>query len=246
MALPSGYTRLEYIQSSGTQYIDTGFKPNQNTRLVLDFENTGNYSSMTTGLCPLFGARNASAAASAAAFAMWIGTKSYPHYGNVSYNANGNFTVDLNARLTYEMNKNVVSIGSTVITCSSATFTTNYNLCLLTINNYGTIETRRASGKLWSAKIYDNGALVRDFVPCKNASGTVGLYDIVNGVFYENKGSGAFIAGTEIVPSYKVVDSTMLDMALSAMANAIRVKTGSTSEITWDESSGFANAIWLL
>ena len=35
MSLPSGYKRLEYIQSSGTQYIDTGFKHNQNTRVVM-------------------------------------------------------------------------------------------------------------------------------------------------------------------------------------------------------------------
>lgn len=243
MALPNGYTRLEYIQSTGTQYIDTGFKPNQNTRLVLDFENTGDYSSMTTGLCPLFGARNASAAASSSAFALWIGSKSYPHYGNVAYNANGNFTVALNARLTYEMNKNVVSIGSEVITCSSATFTTNYNLCLLTINNYGTIETRRASGKLWGAKIYDNGTLVRDFVPCKNASGTVGLYDVKNGVFYSNKGSGTFTAGAEILPDYKLVDANELDEAIGATADAIREKTGDSAQIPWDALRGFADAI---
>ena len=34
MSLPSGYTPLEYIKSSGTQYINTGFNPNQNTRKV--------------------------------------------------------------------------------------------------------------------------------------------------------------------------------------------------------------------
>lgn len=243
MALPNGYTRLEYIQSSGTQYIDTGFKPNQNTRLILDFENSGDYSSMTTGLCPLFGARNASAAASASAFGLWVGTKSYPHYGNVAYNANGNFTVDLNTRLTYEMNKNVVSIGSQTITCSSATFTTNYNLCLLTFNNYGTIETRRASGKLWWAKIYDNDTLVRDFVPCKDASGTVGLYDVKNGVFYSDEGGGTFTAGAEIPPDYKLVDANELDEAIGATADAIRAKTGKTEQIAWNTANGFASAV---
>ena len=32
--LPDGFTKLAYIQSSGTQYIDTGFKPNQSTRVI--------------------------------------------------------------------------------------------------------------------------------------------------------------------------------------------------------------------
>ena len=30
--VPEGYTQLEYIESSKTQYIDTGFKPNQDTK----------------------------------------------------------------------------------------------------------------------------------------------------------------------------------------------------------------------
>ena len=34
------YTRLKYIESDGTQYIDTGFKPNQDTRVVLDVQLT--------------------------------------------------------------------------------------------------------------------------------------------------------------------------------------------------------------
>lgn len=192
MALPSGYTPLEYIESTGTQYIDTGFKPNQDTRLVLDFHNSGDYSGMTTGLCPLFGVRNAS---SSGVFAMWIGTTSYPHYGNVAYNKNGSFTTDLNARLIYELNKNVASIGDTSITCTSATFTTNYNLCLLTVNNYGTIESRRVSGKTYSCQIYDNGILVRDYIPVQRLDGMVGLLDQVNNVFYPDAAGGNFILG---------------------------------------------------
>ena len=37
MSLPAGYTQVLYIESSGTQYIDTGFTANQDTRVVLDF-----------------------------------------------------------------------------------------------------------------------------------------------------------------------------------------------------------------
>lgn len=34
--LPKGYTKLAYIQSSGTQYVDTGFTPNQDTCIEMD------------------------------------------------------------------------------------------------------------------------------------------------------------------------------------------------------------------
>lgn len=35
--LPQGYTALEYIQSSGTQYIDTGHKLTQDSDITIDF-----------------------------------------------------------------------------------------------------------------------------------------------------------------------------------------------------------------
>ena len=38
--LPEGYTELEYIQSTGTQYIDTGFKPKNTTKITADFQGT--------------------------------------------------------------------------------------------------------------------------------------------------------------------------------------------------------------
>ena len=41
--MPSGYTEVEYIESTGTQYIDTGFTPNQDTRMLLDFQYTAGY-----------------------------------------------------------------------------------------------------------------------------------------------------------------------------------------------------------
>ena len=39
-ALPSGYTQLTYIASSGSQYINTGVVPQSNSRLVCDFQYT--------------------------------------------------------------------------------------------------------------------------------------------------------------------------------------------------------------
>ncbi len=189
------YTELAWIEATGTQYIDTGFKPSSNTRIVIDFENIGDYSSLSTGSAPLFGARNAS---TTAVFGMWIGATPFPHYGNAAYNANGSFFVNINTRLIYEMNGNVASIGDETITCAAATFTTNYNLMLLAFNTAGTIDARHTIGRLYSCQIYDSGTLVRDLVPCQRASGEIGMLDRVNRVFYANKGTGAFIGGTVV------------------------------------------------
>jgi hypothetical protein len=51
--------------------------------------------------------------------------------------------------------------------------------------------------KLYSFKLYDNGTLIRNYIPAKRASDSViGLYDTVNNEFYENAGTGTFIAGS--------------------------------------------------
>ena len=36
--LPSGYTEVEYVENTTSAYIDTGFKPNQDTRIVYDVQ----------------------------------------------------------------------------------------------------------------------------------------------------------------------------------------------------------------
>ena len=191
MALPSGYTKLDYIQSSGTQYINTGFTPKGNSRVVMDFENM----LIPADAAALFGARTDT---EKNVFGMWFDTTAVqPHYGNVTYNTKPIAVASYNVRQIYDLNKGVATVGGTSVTFNQLTFNSGCNLTLLAINTNGTVDERRASGKLYSAKIYDNGTLVRDFIPCKNASGTIGLWDNENSVFYANAGTGTFSTGTK-------------------------------------------------
>lgn len=63
------------------------------------------------------------------------------------------------------------------------------------------------SGKLYSCKILNNNNLIRNFVPCKNTSGILGLYDTVNNVFYTNAGTGTFTAGPIATTSWVKIGS---------------------------------------
>ena len=48
-------------------------------------------------------------------------------------------------------------------------------------------------------KIYNNGTLVRDFVPVKrNSDGAIGMYDTVTKAFFANAGTGTFTAGPNV------------------------------------------------
>ena len=190
MSLPSGYKRLEYIQSSGTQRIDTGFKPNNNSRVITDAEilssNTGTdhhigsvYSnsqywtmrlkSDKSGYAARYDGRNLTNVA---------------HTGNVF------------ARHVFDQNKNVVQIDTAAATTfTAATWNATANLPLFCYSGNGTSFTGYISMKLYSCRIYDNGTLIRDYIPCQTAGGEIGLWDDVNSVFYDNAGTGTFTAG---------------------------------------------------
>lgn len=184
---------LEYIQSSGTQYIDTGFIPKHNTRVKMDFKSDGVPSSYSAGCAGLFGIRHGT---SSNAFGIWFNdSEIYPHYGNVGYNANGLISLSTKQRLIYELNARVLNVYSNTTstkTCNSATFSCSYNMLLLSISTAGTVDERKAIGKLYSCQIYDNGTLVRDLIPVLTYSGEACLYDKVGERFYYNQGTGSF------------------------------------------------------
>lgn len=187
--LPSGYTELEYIQSSGTQYIDTGFKPNQDTRVVTKFD----MMQTDTTWRKLWGSGSGSYNLD---FALWNSgtTKLQSYYGTKTNNAVPITDMSLNV----DANKNIWKYSGETITFDKNNFTCAYSMYIFNVNKDNSPAYLPGMMKLYLFKIYDNDVLVRDFIPCKNPSGTIGLYDSVNNQFYQNAGSGTFIAGPEI------------------------------------------------
>ena len=190
--LPEGYTELEYIQSSGTQYIDTGFKPNQDTRVVINVTDV----SASSGTASLFGGRTTNGVSS---FSMWA----FSSVVRTDYGANVLQTTQPYATVqSIDKNKNITILNGTEYTQTYSTFQAGVSLTLFAVNDGKIgVDNRMVSMCLYSCQIYDNGTLIRDYVPASSSSGTVGLYDTVNGVFYQNAGSGAFTAGPEVVVS---------------------------------------------
>lgn len=186
--LPVDYIELQYIQSSGTQYIDTQYKPNNNTRVQCKFELLE--SGRAYGI---FGSR---IGYQNTAFDLFANGQNSSKYFQDDYGPNVNAPI-ASALGIYEIdkNKNVTNINGNVHTFPSSAFQCNYNMYVLGINTSGSSNNQLGSLKIYNCQIYDNGTLIRDFVPCKTVEGTVGLYDIVNQTFYTNAGTGSFIAG---------------------------------------------------
>lgn len=188
----SGVNYVEYIESTGTQYIDTGFKPNQNTRVVMDAQ----YTSVPTRSACLFGARKASGSID---FSLWYVPGSsvlQSGYANTKPTAT---ISDITARHVYDKNKNTLYLdGSSFVSSTASTFQSDYNLFLFESDQSGAAQGYGSSVKHWSCKIYDNGVLIRDYRPCIDPDGVVCVYDEVNKEYVYNAGTGVFIAGDPI------------------------------------------------
>ena len=182
VGLPEGYLQLSYIQSSGTQYIDTGFKPNNNTRVVADIE------SLAESTYAFFGIRDSE---TTNAYILWqmSRTSVRSDYGAGQVQLTVDDTFD---RVTIDKNEAVCMYGTSPIENEAATFSCTNNLLIFTTSTAGAVDERKASMRLYSFKLYDDGLLIRDFVPVKNESDKVGLYDLVEEKFYANGGTGAF------------------------------------------------------
>lgn len=190
--LPSGYTQVEYIQSSGTQFIDTGFAPNNNTRVVMDVQPLSVSSPEDSTVAMLFGARTA-ATSNNYAFAINF-DKMRTDYNN-AYDLV--FSADPLSRVTIDKNKESTTVDAEILSYANAPFQAPVNLTLFALNHNGTVKWK-ASAKLYYCMIYDNGTLIRNYVPCVDPSGVAGLYDLINLEFYTSAGTDAFSVGPEI------------------------------------------------
>ncbi len=199
IALPSDYTQLEYLESTGTQYIDTGIKGNQNTKVRIK---TRYYTTTTAGGSGrIFGSRvaaadDAFAIGSASGTASTNSTVSF-FFGNQNYLVTDKpIILDEWLDIVFDKtthNINGVDYGEPY---NDETFETPLNLKLFGFDNYGTTGVSYID--VAYCQLWDNNVLIRNLVPAKNSSGVIGMYDTVSGTFFTNAGTGDFVAGPTV------------------------------------------------
>lgn len=189
-SIDSGVELLEYIEGEANQYFYTGFIPNQDTRVVIDLQMTSTATS--SGTSWFYNAREAVRSKTFGAFFYTQTT-----FGG-DYGATQNTAIltpsDPLARIVIDHNKNVIKFGDTSYTFSAATFTSPCELVIFAKHTAGTIA-EPPYAKLYSCKVYDNGTLIRDYVPARK-DGVAGVYDRVNATFTRSASGTDFIAGT--------------------------------------------------
>lgn len=184
--LPFEYQEVEYIESTGTQFINTGFKPDEHSKMYLDFYPTKSQSTCYAGC------RNGE---SGSKFTINSGSGAKNQYGGLGDSGNvtvGAFRV---ARHTETIENGVFTYdGAETIVSSTkiGTMTARYTVYLFACNTNG--ATLQSSCRIYSCKIWDDGVLVFDFVPCcRKSDGEPGMYNLVTKKFFTNAGSGEFL-----------------------------------------------------
>lgn len=186
--------RVEWIQSSGTQYIDLGRAPSNNTRIKCT---VSGYDIETNGTNFLYGARRTTS--SADQFGMRLINNA--NYRCFFYNSNFNFEKDVSfsGKILIDHNKNACTIypdAGEPVTASgiSGTFTCNYNMYLFAENRNGVAQIP-ASVYFYGLQWYESDVLVADYVPAIDDNGVAGVYERVSKTFLYNSGTGDFSHG---------------------------------------------------
>lgn len=195
------YKEVEYLESTGKQYINTGVKVTPDYTIEVTFVMTQRNATWDT----LFGTRSNNTARFTARWAnsatgklgvhrSKIKTASYESYDD----ANATKTMVTDTWHTIKLAKREYTFdGQLRKTFSATTGTTafSYPIYLFALCNsgspadYGYFRIKRA--RMWN----DKDELIRDYIPCVDLDGVGGMYDVVNDTFTKSGSSTKFNVG---------------------------------------------------
>lgn len=266
MSLPDGYIQVEYIESTGTQWIDTGVGGSNNAYFEIDFLTKNVVGPSNTDYGTILGAFSGSTS-TRFNLGTWNSSSATTGgemcWGPNTYNPYITSNKRIQISLVYVSGQGARFITPNgTVAASTRSYTTGSSIGIF-CRNYNGNPDQFSKVQLYSLKLY-NGAstVVRDFVPCINPSGEAGLYDTVNGKFYGNSGTGEFLCikperdaveGYENItpimtgnttPSGYAVSASTVNGTLDAWMAFDGFDTTATSERVWHSAGGMPQ--WIM
>lgn len=226
MALPSGYTQLKYIRASGSQYINTGVIATSKTTAKYKFslETVQQYGphilSGSIWFFPLLRALSGST---------FVAHRGGNNVENAGFSAKVGVDYEVDAFTNDRATINGTDCGSVT---NGSTSSDSVALHLMSYGGSPSDSNYTMNGKMYYCKIYESGSLIRDFIPAKNSTGAVGLYDAATGVFYNNAGSGVFEAGPVATGAVDGNGVTIIEGVSFAIKEGKAMLNGAAKKIT--------------
>ena len=224
------YTQLEYIEANGTQWIDTGVKPDQNTCIELHCDIYNDSESIV----PMFGSRTTMNGSQA--FALWLYEGAYRFDYQAKKSIFSGMTVTGRRYIFAGGYDHTFICDQKTWTLGTCTFTVPNNLYIFGMMENDGIDDRHPSGKIYLCNIFSSpgtDGMERRFVPAKrNSDGVSGLLDILDCTFYESLGE-PWIAGPEVgpMPNFALSGYDIMEYARSSTETYI------DTEFTPDQDS---------
>lgn len=219
----SEYNVVEYVESTGTQYIDTGLIMEKSTTMRMEISaqltSNGNWAGVNGYM------QHQASLGGGSKGLFVVDYNGNTHIENVYFNNTLKYTQDWTSAYSGAKNKvAVIGMGN-----AENTWWTN-----ISANRYAQV------GKWYYIKVYRSGTLVRDYVPCvRNSDGVAGLYDKVENKFYTNSGTGSFGSGATtggVVEEYQRVE--YLDFTGGQIINSGVIPTrDTTTQVTFKTST---------
>ena len=185
--LPSGYKRLEFIKNTSAAYIDTGVKPNS----TLSIEAKG-YTPVSATLF------RTPVEFDSMGFNVGLGVDAYTFIAGRYFelrrtHAYGYRVFHLKFGNYYIKDLDTGNIASGTTYDDSNIGSKSYNI-YISMN----VRSDTPNFSLYLFKIWDNGKLIRDFIPARRLSDNkVGMYDKVEGKFYASANDGYEFKGSD-------------------------------------------------
>lgn len=231
LRLPPEYQEVEYIENTGTQYIETNFIPTMDATVSVEWDFM--LTVVQNGDQMMFGARNGTKQSVQGEF--YDHKKWYVRVATKGYTAISD----------------TLSIGTKYSAkCDNEHFrVNNKELSPTEDNNTGTLvplyifawNYKQASSNKYINKglrmyklIFKNGNTeTANFVPCyRKSDGEIGMYDTVTKTFYTNSGTGTFLKGADVT---RYIDNvSVLDTRRKIMLNTPHIDTSVGDLVTFN------------
>lgn len=184
------YTPIEYLESSGTQYIDTRVVPKSTTRMVVEMQYpSATHDTIGWGSSGGLEAFACGSGDSSTTFAMWCSANFTMVDTNVAFD---------NAKHTFDMSNTAMKFDGTTYGTGTIGNTAE---CWQTIGLFGIhaeweVNPVCSPMRIYSCKIYDGDTLIRDYIPVLDKNNVACFYEKVSNTFWHNERTGTFTAGT--------------------------------------------------
>lgn len=208
--VPNTYQEVEYIESDGNEYINTGVLSGSNY-LKIDIKYSMSELPASKKYAAIFGGYTGEDYnATRIIYYGGTGTEGTEKiYGYVNNRAGSAAISDTSKRAANTIYYETLEKNGQAITYTSNNFQNSLtkanpvegtaysgNIILF---DHRVAKSIRSSVKLYRLKIYDNGVLLRNFIPCYRKSDTeIGLYDTVTKTFYTNLDTGTLTKGANV------------------------------------------------